>query len=129
LPLVPLVWYRELVDAVKRSRNLGHQSDNNYYRYLGRPILRSFGVRRLAVIGEDSPGTGGVEHPIEAPVLHEFGGGANTQRRLLSGRRQIHSLPSGLRAREEGNLLSRIKLKARVKKPVRQVGRDHGPAP
>jgi hypothetical protein len=35
--------------------------------------------------------------PIGAPV-HEFGGGANTQRRLLSGRRQIHSLPSGLGA-------------------------------
>jgi hypothetical protein len=30
--------------------------------------------------------------------IQELGGGANTQRRLLSGRRQIHSLPSGLGA-------------------------------
>jgi hypothetical protein len=35
--------------------------------------------------------------PIDASV-QELGGGANTQRRLLSGRRQIHSLPSGLGA-------------------------------
>jgi hypothetical protein len=38
-----------------------------------------------------------VANAVVKPV-QEFGGGANTQRRLLSGRRQIHSLPSGLGA-------------------------------
>ena len=47
------------------------------------------------------------EYPLERPaasispqrnVTQEFGGGPNTQRRVLSGLRQIQSLPSGLGA-------------------------------